>query len=135
MIELLIGVALLQTGDPCHAVPQGQTARSCPLWRSAFRNARFEIFANPASVVRTGGTFEISLRIVYAADVVRRTRSAVARHRYDCAARTSVMLHITTYDAAGAVVEDRDALSDENAPLPAPPGSPSAVQLAAYCPR
>ena len=121
--------------DPCHAVPQGMTARSCPQWRFLRRNERLEVFANPASLSRHGDNFEIGLRTVYASEQARRVRSAVTRHLYDCARRTNVMLHVTTYDTVGAVVEDRDALSHEAVPASAPRGAPGETLLRDYCRR
>ena len=135
MIDLLLAAALLQTADPCHAVPQGETARACPAWRSTGRTDRFEVFVNPASLARRGNTFEISLRIVYAAANPGGMRSGVSRQRFDCAARTNTMLHLTTYDAAGAVQIDRDAHAREAAPATAPPGSPNEALLTEFCPR
>jgi hypothetical protein len=135
MIELMIAAALMQAGDPCQAVPQGATTRSCPSWRSEARTPHFETFSNPASVVRSDGAFEISIRIVYAADRPDRVRSAIARYRFDCAPRTSVPLRLTTYDAAGIVVEDGAPRGDQAAPASLRPGSPSERLRDEFCPR
>lgn len=136
MLDLIVAAALQQAApDPCHAVPQGTTRRSCPPWRSASRSERFEIFVNPASLARNGATFELSFRMVYAADLPRGGRSGVLRTRYDCANRTSAVLHIITYNAAGAILEDRETRGDERAPQPAAPGTPNGAMLAEYCPR
>src|SRR5262245_23699469 len=100
MLDLILAAALQQAApDPCHAVPQGATQRSCPPWRSASRNQRFEVFVNPASLTRDGAAFELSFRMVYFADLPQGGRSGVLRTRFDCANRTSAVLHLTTYNA------------------------------------
>src|SRR3982751_5079165 len=54
MIDLIFAAMLLQAGDPCHAVPQGSTHRSCAPLRALSRDARFETFEYPASILRSG---------------------------------------------------------------------------------
>lgn len=141
MLDLVIAAALAQiattqaAADPCHAVPPGDTNRSCPLWRLAQRFERFDIYANPASVVRGAASFEIHLRIVYPTDRPLGLRSAISRNRFDCTARTSQFLHITTYNAAGMILDDRDALPDEGLLQPVPADSPNGALLVEYCPR
>jgi len=134
MLDLIIAAALLQTGDPCQAVPQGSTARSCPEWRSLRRTDRVEYFENAASIVRRGATFEISLRFVYAAASGSGMRSGIVRARYDCGRRTEVTLRRTAYDAAGAVLWDRPVPADVP-PAQPPPHTPGEAVLALHCPR
>jgi hypothetical protein len=135
-IGLLLAAALMQAGDPCQAVPQGTTARSCPPWRFLRRTEGFEYFVNPASIAWSSGTtFEISLRIVYVRPGARGRRSAIARQRVDCAIRTGTLLHFTAYNGAGIVVDDRDARPDEARLPPAPPGSPGSDMMTEYCPH
>ena len=135
MLGLMFAAMLMQAGDACHAGPQGDNYRSCPPWRSEARNPRFETFSNPASVARSDGAFEISFRIVYAAERPNRVRSAIARYRFDCAPRSTVLLRLTVYDAAGAIIEDRGPRGDEAAPMSLLPGSPSERVRNEFCPR
>lgn len=135
MIGLIIAAALIQAGDPCHAVPQGMTDRRCPPWRSLDRTARFEIFENPASLTRGAGMFEISLRFVYPTDQPLGVRSLILRERFDCANRTWVLRHINAFDAAGVMQEDQDNQGGPAVPVSGGPGAPEPTLLAEYCPH
>lgn len=140
MLDLLLAMALVQAQppvpvpNPCHAVPQGRTHRSCPVWRSEGRDGQGEIFSNPASLTRSGTGFEMSFRIVYDADQSGGMRSLVTRHRFDCANRTFIILTLGVYTASGIGAEGRPPAADAP-PAPVTPGSPGERFLAEYCPR
>lgn len=132
MLDLLLAAALMQAGDPCQAVPEGSTARSCPPWRTLAGDTGHTTFINPGSVVRGDGGFGITMRIIYSEDQEYRVRSALVRYRFNCLARTSVAVHVTLFDAAGVGLGDRDIQG--RTPRVEVPGTPSAALLDEFCP-
>jgi hypothetical protein len=135
MIELIIAAAFLQAADPCNAVGAAAPALRCPSWRSVGQDTESELFVDPASLRRDGGTFDIATRIVFGAAQQGGMRSGVVTARFDCARRTWAFLHSAYFDARGVVIVEGDSTGTEAAPQAVAEGGPIAGLLTEFCPR
>ncbi|HYI49830.1 MAG TPA: surface-adhesin E family protein [Allosphingosinicella sp.] len=129
MLELALAFAMAQEVAPCEA--SGAPVAGCPQWRSVARRPDGEALLDPASVRRERDGFTIALRTVFARPQQGVTH-LVARVRFDCARRTSSLLHIDMFSAEGRKVHELDPASEVR---PATAGSPYAAVLAEFCPR
>ncbi len=139
MLHLIAAAALAQAAappapDPCFAVPAAAQPANCPRWRSTSRAAEHETFADPGSVRRSGGTFEILSWIVFAADR-EGARSVLIRHRHDCGRREVTALNVRVYDARGARLAEFPPTGAEAEPAAIVERSPGAAEHGEYCPR
>lgn len=133
MLGLTIAAALLHAPNPCYVPGAPAGLPGCPVWRRIDANDDGTLFADPATLRRSGSRFELTVRIVFAQDDGGGFESVVAHYRYDCAARTSTLLSVTGYDARGNTVPDPEAGKGEEPPDPAPDDSPGGAMLRAYC--
>lgn len=129
MLGLGLALAMAQEVVPCEA--PGAPAAGCPQWRSVARTPDGEALLGPASLRREGDGFTIATRTVF----TRPQRGAthlVARVRFDCARRTSSLLHIVVFGPEGRKLGEFDP-APEVRPIRA--GSPLATVLEQFCPR
>jgi hypothetical protein len=140
MIELMLAAALMQapgqTGDPCHAVGAvvGAQVPGCPAWRLLLVDGDTLSFVDPASVRRSGDTFEILNRGVFAAPR-NGARSVIVTWRFDCRARTVRTVTGVFYDARGARLRDFTPTGAQAEPQTIPPGAPFDRIRTELCPR
>ncbi len=134
MIDLLLAAALLQPAS-CYAAGAGGGLPGCPDWRSVTRDREGEVYIDPATLERSGDMITVITRIVYARGDENGTRSHVTRARFDCARRTSAILHLATYDARGRRLDDWEVSGEPAEPRPVEPNSPGQTIINALCPR
>lgn len=107
MLDLLLAAAALQNANPCIAI----TGSPCP-WRllGVDTSESFEVWYDPASWRRTGGSIEITTRVMYRSpqqDAAGRSyRSSLLFLRLDCQRRTAVTLLRQTFTANGDMLEN-----------------------------
>jgi hypothetical protein len=136
MLELMLAALAMQAPDPCFVGPPEAAPAQCPRWRQVRLVRQITDatgYVDPGSVRRDGTAVELSTLTVLTAPIANNISRFVVRARLDCAARTSVVLRTTGYDAAGVQVHDAPVTAD--APQPAPAGSPRAVLMDEFCPR
>lgn len=131
MIALMLAMGLLQADAGCH-VAGAPPPRGCTAWSPLFRNLEAEVSADPASVVRRTGGFDLTLRIVLAADRPTGMRTGIVTYRFDCAGATATLLRARYYTAAGRLLEEGPPPSGRA--LASPPGSPNRLALDRFCP-
>lgn len=143
MLDLMIAAALLQarpaapqTPDPCHAGPPEAAPAACPRWRQiqlvrAITDASG--YVDPASARRDGNKVDMDTLTVLRTPIGGNVARFVARVRLDCTARTTLVLNLIGYDAAGAKLYEGPA--EAAPPEPAPAGSPRAIMLDEFCAR
>ena len=119
--------------DPCQAVSAAPGA-GCPAWRSFQEDESGVLYADPGSVVPDGDGFEIRLRHVFAQADEDGGRSAIFRARFDCRRRTSAILHLALFDAAGAELFSAPTSPEQARPERAQRRTARADILDAYCP-
>lgn len=97
MLDLLLGLSLLQYGDPCNAAV-GSPPANCTQWRDFGRSETDPIhgYYDPASVRRRGQEIDFTMRFIYDGEQTSqeqgraiRYRSTQEFYRVDC--RTSAL--------------------------------------------
>ena len=140
MLDLMIAAALLQAQaappapDPCFVGAPAALPAACPRWRQvqlARANADASGYVDPASVRREGTIVDIDTLTILREPVAGNITRFTARVRLDCTARTSLVLRLTGYDAAGVKVHEGAA--EAATPQPAPAGTPRAGLLDDFC--
>jgi hypothetical protein len=122
MIELILAAALAQGAAEPH-------------WRSIFQSEVGEAFVDPASVRRSGDTFQINVRSVFAEAQPSGMKTGISLNEYDCRRRTVALLHIIALDAGGVQTEDRSVTGPTSEHHPVPPGTPNDIILNEFCPQ
>ena len=140
MLDLLIAAALTQGAnaapDPCHAlVRPDPLPAACPRWRPLARNGANLVALDAASVVRTGESFTIHVRLTYSTGPRDGVGSAVQRTRIDCRARTEAGEYIILYDPEGRSLGGAAPTGEDAAATPIRPGEPIETVLTEFCPR
>ena len=131
MIELMLAAAaFVQAADPCHAI--NAPPRGCPAWRPVFRDGGRDVTVDPASVRRSGATFEIRHRAIFA-EPLDGARSVIMTYRFDCSARTVATVHVIFYDVNGVPVSQATMTGADAAPRAAPPASHFGAMLTEFC--
>jgi hypothetical protein len=129
MLGLALALAMAQEVAPCEA--PGAPVAGCPQWRSVARRPDGEALLDPASVRREGEGFTIATRTVFARPQQGVTH-VVSRVRFDCARRTSSLLHIDMFSPEGRKLYEEDPAPEVR---PVTAGSPYAAVLEEFCAR
>lgn len=129
MLDLIIAAALSQAASQAAS----QVAPG-PEWRLAFRADGGEVFVDPASLRREGTMFDITVRSVFERVQPTGMKSAVTRHRYDCARQSVLVLNIHALDANGGTIRNGPPQGVLSLPRPAGGRSAHAAILTTYCP-
>jgi hypothetical protein len=137
-LPLLLAALLTQAPapDPCQAIgptPPPASAR-CPAWRSILNHGGGEMFVDPASVHRSGDGFEIRIRVVFPSDRPDGGRSGMSQLRFECGSRTSAVLRLTSFTAAGGLLSDEPATGSAARPVLLLTAGPFVDLLNEFCP-
>jgi len=132
MIALLLAAALQQAApDPCNAVARPDAPRpNCPAWRLMRTNQDASGYVDPASLRRTGDSFQVMTRTV-----LNRPMQGILSFNtpleLNCATRMARPLGYYNYDADGRLLSELPA----GEAVPVAPRSAFAALLDEYCPR
>jgi hypothetical protein len=134
MIDLLIAAALAQAADPCLAIDAGTTRPpGCPAWRPLFQDQGTMAFVDPASVRRSGDTFEILQRATFP-ELRNGAASVTVLYRVDCGRRTLTGVRAFFYDPRGIRLREYRPTGANAEPTAIPPGAPFDRIRAEFCP-
>ncbi len=139
MIDLLLAAALAQGATPvpdaCNAVGRGAAALpGCPQWRLIRHNEHGDGFLDPASVRRDGDLVVFVARTIPVRPLDTGTASVNMRVHLDCAARTTMVVHMTAFNVEGGTIFDMDAPASER-PEPVVARTAYADVMGEYCAR
>lgn len=147
MLALILAAALAQAPtpapitpapspapDPCYVGEPDAAPAACPRWRQlalAVPVTEARGFVDPASARREGNHVDVSTLTIPREALGGEVARFVVRVRLDCTARTTMVLHLTGYNAAGARIHD--AAEAPSTPTPAPAGTPRAALIDQFC--
>ena len=129
MIELMLAAALAQAQPPAQPTPAPG-----PDWQHVANTDSGEAWVDPASVRRTGDTFEIVERVVFNQARPDGTKTGTVRIWFDCARRLVALRHFRSLDAGGALVDEADAVGPASQPHGGGEGTVYATIMELYCP-
>lgn len=144
MISLIVAAALAQTAaqsapqpapEPCNAADAPAGLPGCPAWRLMVRDSEGIVQVDPATVRLSGTLLEVDMRAVYVSASENGTRSHIARARFDCARRTSAILHLILFDPEGRRLGAFPVTGEAAQPRHVDAGAPGHHIMAAWCPR
>jgi hypothetical protein len=136
MFELILAALAMQAApNPCLAAdPHAGGPSGCPAWRHLFDVEGRRMYYDPASVRRSGDSFEILHRAVFA-EPLRGATGMTILFRFDCARRTIVAVSAVFHDARGARLRDHQPTGATATPQAIPPDAPFNQVRAQFCPR
>lgn len=103
-------------------------------WRPIHRDGTAQFYVDPATLQRQGSSFTLQARAVFHTPQGE-VGAFNSLMRYDCSARTLVLLHLTQFRPDGSIALDGDTAENDRTPDPIAPGSANDSVLTEYCPR
>ena len=108
MIGLMMAALLAQAGpDRCNAAGQPVTPRpGCPAWRYVGRRDIGIHYVDPASLRRSGDTFEVDGRVVLVTALEGGASSFTGRSRYNCATHMVTLVVTRIWNTRGVMLRE-----------------------------